>query len=56
MITYGAVPHPSSDGSRWPGLLNPRLIKTPFGRGSAFEKQSRGGTGLTEETAGLHML
>lgn len=55
-MTYGAVPHPSADGSRWPGLLNPRLIKTPFGRGSAFEEQSGDGIGLTEETAGLHVL
>lgn len=56
MITYGAVPHPSSDGSRWPGLLNPRLIKTPFGRGSASEEQSRDGIGLREVTGGLHVL
>jgi len=56
MITHVVVPHPSSAGSRWPGLLNPRSIKTPFGRGSAFEEQSRDGTGLTEETAVLYVL
>lgn len=53
-ITDCAVSHPSSDGSRWPGLLNPRLIKTPFGRGT--EEQSGDGTGLTEEAVGLHLL
>lgn len=56
MIIYGVVPHPSSDSSRWLGLLNPRLIKTPFGRGSAFEEQARDGNGLREERAGLCVL
>lgn len=56
MISYGVVPHPSSDGSRWPGLLNPRSIKTPFRTGYAFEKQSGDGIGLTEERAVLHVL
>lgn len=53
-ITYCAASHPSSGGSRWPGLLNPRLIKTPFRRGT--EQQSRDGTGLVEEAVGLHLL
>lgn len=56
MITYGVVPHPSSDGSRWPGLLNPRLIKTPFRRGRAFEEQTRDGIALTEERAVVCVL
>lgn len=53
-ITYCAASHSSSDGSRWPGLLNPRLIKAPFGRGA--EEQSRDGTELAEEAVGLHLL
>lgn len=56
MITGAGVPHPLSAGSRWPGLLCPRLIKTPFGRGSAFEEQSRNRIGLSEETAGQNVL